>query len=244
MIVRIAFHRANPRSGMINVKREAGQDSVKAMGIAEEKFELLPGCLTSLLKEKILPLARRDNAAEFKTTTLVLGEVQAAIDENRQRLLDLWEMVSGGKDTIELDMWLAELEKGLLFNDLNVSDAQGNQHRCRFSIPQAKAAFVASTSLPAKGMVPEEIFEICARCGIDKYKQCAPLGPGGSVAGFIKNLLGDADEEQVIHEATGGPPIVPKAAPSPPKPKPKSKAPEPPPPPPPGRRSPSCRRRR
>ena len=82
------------------------------------------------------------------------------------------------KDTIELDMWLAELEKGLLFNDLTIKDANGGEHRCRYSIPLAKAAFCASCSLPAQGMMPEEILELVARSGVDKYKQVAPLGAG------------------------------------------------------------------
>ena len=56
----------------------------------------------------------------------------------------------------------------LLFNDIMVKDAGGTEHRCRYSIPQAKAAFCAACSLPAKGMTPEEICELVARCGVDK----------------------------------------------------------------------------
>ena len=105
------------------------------------------------------------------------------------------------------DKRIAELEKQLMFNDIHVKDAGGTAHRCRFSIPQAKAAFCAACSLPAKGMMPEELMELCARGGIDKYKQCSVMGLGPAVNGFIRNLLGEADEEQVVYEATGGTPI-------------------------------------
>ena len=42
----------------------------------------------------------------------------------RQRLLDWWELASGGKEAIELDMWCAELEKALLFTRLALSRAK------------------------------------------------------------------------------------------------------------------------
>ena len=69
MLVRVAFYRANPRAGMLNVKREG--DGAERLGVEEVELKPLPGALTRLLAENIMPLARRDNAAEFKTTTLV-----------------------------------------------------------------------------------------------------------------------------------------------------------------------------
>ena len=219
MLVRIAFYRANPRSGLINVQRTEGH---AALGAAEVEVVALPGCLTALLKEKVMPLARRDNAAEFKTTTLVAPDVAAILEAERPRLSEWWELVTGGKETLELEPFINELEKTLLFNDVQIADASGASHRCRFSVPQAKAAFCASCSLPSSGMALEEICEVVARCGIEKYKTVAPMGPALSVAGFVRNLLSEADEEQVIHEATGGapaPPAPPKSPPkSPPKP--------------------------
>ena len=215
MLGRIAFYRANPRSGLINVKRTEGH---AALGAEAIEVVPLPGCLTALLKDHILPLGRRDNAAEFKTTTLVAPDVAQVLSAERQRLLDWWELASGGKDTLELEPFISELEKALLYTDLSIIDGSGSQHCCRFSIPQAKAAFCASCADAPKGMVPDELLEVVARCGVAKCKGVAPLGAGAAVGAFIRNLLGEADEEQVVMEATGGapPPPPPKPPPKPP----------------------------
>ena len=170
MLVRIAFYRANPRSGLINVKRTEGH---AALGAEAIEVVPLPGCLTALLKDHILPLGRRDNAAEFKTTTLVAPDVAQVLSAERQRLLDWWELASGGKDTLELEPFISELEKALLYTDLSITDGSGSQHCCRFSIPQAKAAFCASCADAPKGMVPDELLEVVARCGVAKYKGVA-----------------------------------------------------------------------
>jgi hypothetical protein len=214
MLVRIAFYRANPRSGMINVKRTEGH---KDLGAEAVEVVPLPGCLTALMKQKILPLARRDNAAEFKTTVLVQPDVASVLAQERQRLRDWWELASGGKDKLEISRFTDELERALLYNDVNVADAKGGQHRCRFSVPHAKAAFCASCAEPMKGMDPEEVYETVARCGMAKYAQVTPLGAGQKVRGFIRNLLGEADEEEIVQEATGGPPVPPKPPPKQPK---------------------------
>ena len=47
-------------------------------------------------------------------------------------------------------------------------------------------------------------FFAVARTACDKYKGVTPMGPGAKVTGFLANLLGDDDEEDVVLAATGG----------------------------------------
>ena len=48
----------------------------------------------------------------------------------------------------------------------------------------------------------EELLECIARCGVDKYRSIDQINLGGKVSAMIQNLLGDANEEQVITAAT------------------------------------------
>jgi len=52
-------------------------------------------------------------------------------------------------------------------------------------------------------MQPEELQECVARCGVDKYKLVAPMSKAQAVNGFIQNLFGKANEEEVIYRCTG-----------------------------------------
>ena len=55
------------------------------------------------------------------------------------------------------------------------------------------------------GLTPEELPVVIARTARDKYKHVTPMGPGAKVTGFMSNLLGEDDEEDVVRAATGGP---------------------------------------
>jgi hypothetical protein len=89
----------------------------------------------------------------------------------------------------------------------------------RLTEPQAKAAFYASAATPASGLLPDELPVCVARTACDKYKQVTPMGPGAKVTGFLANLLGEDDEEDVVLAATGGTPLT-TAAPAAKKPEP------------------------
>ena len=39
-----------------------------------------------------------------------------------------------------------------------------------------------------------------ARCGVDKYKGVSPMPPAAAVRGFVQNLLGKANEEEVVKQ--------------------------------------------
>jgi len=43
-----------------------------------------------------------------------------------------------------------------------------------------------------------------ARTGFDKYRHVTPLSAGAKVSGFLSNLLGEDDEEDIVLAATGG----------------------------------------
>ncbi len=64
--------------------------------------------------------------------------------------------------------------------------------------PQARACFLASAADPRRGLAPEELLECVARCGCLKYRAVASMGPGAMTDGFARNLLGRADEEQIV----------------------------------------------
>ena len=200
MLVRIAFYRANPRSGMINVKQTEGH---KDLG-AEQMVVPLPGCLTSLLKERCCrSRARQRRRVQEHDTRRAVGRSGARAPSGT-RLLDWWEIASGGKDTLELEPFLDEMEKALLFNDLSVADAKGEQHRVRFSIPQAKAAFCASCAPAHQGDDARHSSPRSSRARATKYKGAAVMTASQGIGGFVRNLLGEADEEQIVVEATGG----------------------------------------
>jgi len=193
MLVRISFFRANPQYGM-----RLGKDQKNADKFGEEVP--LPGCLSDMLTNLVLPNARHDTyAQEFAETTLPLPEVQAALGAQLEKLSQFYELVSAGRPFLELDQWLKTLEGKLLFSDIMVDG-----YVVRLTEPQARAAFYASAATPSSGLLPDELPVCVARTACDKYKGVTPMGPGAKVTGFLANLLGDDDEEDVVLAATGG----------------------------------------
>jgi len=195
MLVRISFFRANPQYGM-----RKGKDAANA-----EKFDdvPLPGCLSEMLTEKVLPNARTDNyAQEFMDSIFPMPEVQASLGEKLSEVNQFYEMVSAGRPFLQLDQWLGALEGKLLMSDLKIDG-----HVVRLTEPQAKAAFFATAGFPTDakdGLTPEELPIVIARTANDKYKNVSGMAPGTKVSGFLRNLLGDEDEEDIIREAVGG----------------------------------------
>ena len=63
---RVAFYRLNPEFGELTMEP---QDTILPV----------PQCLEKALNECILPLAHRDDAAEFRSSTMQQPEVQAAV---------------------------------------------------------------------------------------------------------------------------------------------------------------------
>ena len=51
-----------------------------------------------------------------------------------------------------------------------------------------------------RGEELEELLECVARCGVDKYKGVSPMPPAAAVRGFVQNLLGKANEEEVVKQ--------------------------------------------
>jgi hypothetical protein len=209
MLVRISFFRANPQYGM-----RKGKDQKNADKFGEEVP--LPGCLSDLLNKLVLPNARRDTyAADFTEKTLPLPEVQSALTAANEQVTTFYESVSAGRDFLQLDQWMVALQSKLLISDITVDG-----FTVRLTEPIARAAFIASASSPDDGLTPEELPTCIARTACDKYKLVAPMDPGTKVTGFLANLLGEEDEEDVVLAATGGQslpaPTAKKAEPPPP----------------------------
>jgi len=216
MLVRIAFYRANPHYGLqkgFDGKRDerSTRYSEAAMerktGRADEFTEddtPLPGCLTKMLTDFVLPNARQEHhAKEFGETTLLSAEVQAALAAKQDAIATFYEMASEGRPFLEAQQYVDALSSKLLFSDLKLEGFS-----VRLTEPQAKAAFYASASSPASGLLPEELPACIARTGCDKYKHVGAMQPAAKVAGFLTNLLTEYDEEDVVLEATGGAPVA------------------------------------
>ena len=187
MLVRIAFFRANPQHGM-----RIGKDQKNADKFGEEVP--LPGCLNTLLCEYILPLARRDTyAAEFRREVLPLPEVQQALGAESGRLTTLYELVSEGRECLQLAQWVKLLESRLLLSDLSV-----HSYAVRLTEPQARWAFLLSAKDPTAGLTPEELSGCVARTACDKYRAVTPMSPGARVRAFLGNLLDKTDEEDAL----------------------------------------------
>ena len=193
MVVGISFYRANPQYGM-----RKGKDQKNADQFGEEVP--LPGCLTAMLNEKVIPNARTETyAKEFKENTLVMPEVQAALGEHLEGLTTFYEMVSAGRPGLELDQWIGVLESKLLFSNLTIDGFP-----VRLTEPQARAAWIAACADPSLGCTPDEMPVCIARVGFDKYRHVTPLSAGAKVGGFLSNLMGEDDEEDIVLAATGG----------------------------------------
>ena len=201
MLVGISFFRANPQYGMRkgdDRKAQKNADQANADQFGEEVT--LPDCLTAMLTEKVLPNARTETyAKEFKENTLPLPEVQDALSKEQENLVNFYELVSAGRDGLTLAQWITTLEKKLLFNSVTVE-----AYPIRLTEPQARAAFYAAAADPDKGLTVMELGACIARTGFDKYRKVSPMSAGDKVAGFLSNLLGEEDEEDVVLVATGG----------------------------------------
>jgi len=147
--------------------------------------------------------------------------VQAALTDANENLatwfkgLSLDPAVSSSK--LGMAQWVSLLE-GLnavgSFSSTVKSDVVGDTragavHQCRLSVPQAKAAFMASQSGDGGGGGPEatlldfdELLEAVARCGVDKYRAVKPMSAAQGVTGFVANLVGEKSEDQVISDIT------------------------------------------
>ena len=190
MLVRISFYRANPQHGM-----RIGKDQKNADTFGAEVP--LPGCLDELLCSHVLPLARRDTySAEFNREVLPLADVQDALQAESQRLSDLYEMASQGRDFLALGQWTKVLESRLLLSDLNVQS-----YAVRLTEPQARWAFVSSAKEPTKGLAPEELAGCVARTACDKYRSVTSMTTASRVRAFLRNLLDGTDEEDAVMEA-------------------------------------------
>lgn len=125
--------------------------------------------------------------------------LQEALASNAEAINTYYEMVSAGREFLELGQLIDSLGAKFLFSNL-VIDGQP----VRLSEPQTRAGFYASAETPDKGLTPAELPGCLARIGYDKYRHVAPMSAGAKVSAFLNNLMGDEDEEDAVYSATGG----------------------------------------
>ena len=144
LLVRVSFWRLNPECGEVTM---------------EHQSELLPvpQYLRQTLDENVLPLARRNDAAHFRSDVLTLPGVRGALYETRGRL-QRWSaeiaVADGengdGEPRVIMEAWIGALEalQGIgtvcceRTSDMVGDNRAGDMLRLRLSLPQAKASFV------------------------------------------------------------------------------------------------------
>ena len=125
----------------------------------EHQSELLPvpQWLRQTLDENVLPLARRNDAAHFRSDVLTLPGVRGALYETRGRLQRWFAEIAvadgengDGEPRVTMEAWIGALEalQGIgtfcceRTSDMVGDDRAGDMLRSRLSLPQAKASFV------------------------------------------------------------------------------------------------------
>ena len=203
VLTRVSFMRLNPEYGELTMEH---QDSLLPV----------PQCLERAIKENILPRAHRDDAAEFRTKTMQMPEVQAALAEGRPRLQAWFATIPLDENQkVGITQWISTLQALNVIgtftctqgSDIVGDDRVGTEFKCRLSVQQCKAAFV-NAQKEGGGAVEDttldfdELLECIARCGVDKYRAVEQIKTGEKVSAMIANILGDLNEEQVITAAT------------------------------------------
>ena len=203
MITRVSFYRLNPEFGELTMEH---QDSILPV----------PQCLEKALKERILPNAHRDDAAEFRTNVMQLPEVQQALSEGRPRLQAWFATIPLDENQkVGISQWVSALTAlnvlgtftCLQGSDIVGDDRVGTEFKSRLSVPQSKSAFI-NAQKETGGAVEDvtldfdELLECISRCGAFKYRTIKQMSSAEKVAAMIANILGDLNEEQVITNAT------------------------------------------
>jgi hypothetical protein len=162
MLVRISFWRANPRFGLW-VDKDG--DGVKD----KEAFVPVPQALSKMLNDLVLPTAKRENSAEFRTKEMREQSVRQAISTYRPKLkawfIELQQSAISvdGDDNLGFDEWLKalrhphescaerphvdlcgewEIEQ---LSEITADPSAHSVHiKCRLSVPTCKAAFMDS----------------------------------------------------------------------------------------------------
>ena len=192
-------------SGSVERALTPGSGTTKERDADADAIETpLPGCLFDMLNSCVLPDARRDGDAEmFRTEVLPSAEVVSALSECATDLHDWYERVSEGADYLALEQWLRAIDRKQLLTDLTIRG-----HRVRLTEPQARAAFFAAAAEPMRGLLPDEFAGCVAQAACDKYRNIQLLTNGmrftngDKVRAFVQNLMGLADEEDVLLDAT------------------------------------------
>eukprot|EP00966_Prymnesium_polylepis_P292717 6760135-Prymnesium_polylepis.1 len=215
MLVRISFWRCNPKHGLF------GQPHDPAYPV--------PAAFKKVLNEIILPNAKRDTSAAFRGKYMGDEDILKVLGEYEPQLRKWYKETTSNdskeaviSDKITFSDWLRVLDAQDLVGVWEVeqlSDITGDEStkaniKCRFSIPQAKAAFLdsqkeseigvgQSSAEEASNVLDFDEFKECVcRAGIDKYHAVKALKPHMAIRAMIQNMIGERDEQTVLREDT------------------------------------------
>ena len=222
VLVRVAFWRANPRFGLwVDKDGDGKKDAEQVVPVAQ--------ALSTMLNERILPRARRENSATFRSQQMRDPGLLAVIKAYEPKLQEWWSKNvgkattgRGAKMMLSFETWLFLLKEHGVTGEWEVEqlsaitgdEATKGNIKIRLSIPTCKAAFMDSQRVEQLGVGQahegsaqsvldyDEFLECLARVATRKYSAIKELDLGGKLEGFLQNFLNEASEEDVMRKAT------------------------------------------
>ena len=190
VLVRIAFWRANPTFGnWIDEDGDGVKDQMEVVSV--------PEALSKMLNELILPRAKRENSAAFRTKEMNEPSVRQALTQVRPQLKAWYTALQQSSlsvdqdDKLSFDEWLKALRKPHEANGERTRvdmcgeweveqlseitgdpSAHNNFIRCRLSIPTCKAAFMDSQRVEELGVGQAGENSAQTVLGFDEFCEC------------------------------------------------------------------------
>ena len=232
MLVRISFQRANPTFGNFGSKAEIVHlpGCLEKM-IVEEIFPRSRRDIAHQFRETVWSeMAVQSVIEEYRERmhgwykSVTANDADANVITDKLTFED-WLRVCKDGDSNNANKPSGAVERNALVgvwrchreSEVNGdprTKSRGTNYEWSLSVPQIKAAFMDSQQRDQMGAAQasatddmavldfDEFLECVARCGVDKYKAVKEMTPADAIKGLMQNMLGEAEEEEVVVNAT------------------------------------------